>query len=111
MKLIRSTTPLSRQFRPTVIVVSVITLMTASTMTQAGTSYNSSGNESYNKLGDLTIYQASTESNKPTLTLMLDKSGSMGGSYSFQEDESGYGIKNVFQAYEEICTSYDRRGG
>lgn len=110
MKLIRSTTPLSRQFRPTVIVVSVITLMTASTMTQAGTSYNSSGNESYNKLGDLTIYQASTESNKPTLTLMLDKSGSMGGSYSFQEDESGYGINNVFRAYEEICTSYDRRG-
>ncbi|MGB2081872.1 MAG: hypothetical protein ACPHVJ_02895, partial [Psychrobacter sp.] len=73
--------------------------MTASVTTYSGTSYDVVGNASYNKLGDLTIYQPSTESNKPTLTLMLDKSGSMGGGYSFQDDEPGYGIKNMFRAY------------
>lgn len=99
MKLIRSTTPLSKQFRPTAVVIAVATLMASSAMTQAGTSYNGFGDVSYNKLGDLTIYQASTESNKPTLTLMLDKSGSMGGSYSFLEDEDGYGITNMVRAY------------
>lgn len=110
MKLIRSITPLSKQFRPTTVVIAVATLMASSAMTQAGTSYNGSGDVSYNKLGDLTIYQASTESNKPTLTLMLDKSGSMGGSYSFQEDENPYGLHNVVRAYEDICTRYDWRG-
>ncbi len=99
MKLIRSTTPLLKQFRPTAITLAVCALMTASVMTHSGTSYDVVGNASYNKLGDLTIYQPSTESNKPTLTLMLDKSGSMGGSYSFQDDEPGYGIKNMFRAY------------
>ena len=99
MKLIRSTTPLLKQFRPTAITLSVCALMTASVTTHSGTSYDVVGNASYNKLGDLTIYQPSTESNKPTLTLMLDKSGSMGGSYSFQDDEPGYGIKNMFRAY------------
>ena len=86
MKLIRSTTPLSKQFRPTAIVLAVATLMMPSVMSQAGTTYKGD-TPSYNKLGDLTIYQPSTQSNKPTLTLMLDKSGSMGGSVSFQDDE------------------------
>lgn len=86
MKLIQSTTALSPQFRPTAIMLAVATLMMPSAMTQAGTTYNSSGDPSYNKIGDLTIYQASTESNKPTLTLMLDKSGSMKGDYSFSRD-------------------------
>lgn len=110
MKRIHSTLALSPQFRPTTIMLAVGALMASSVMTHAGTAYDSNGNPSYNKLGDLTIYQPSSQSNKPTLTLMLDKSGSMGGSYSFQDDEPGYGIKNVFRAYEEICTSYDRRG-
>jgi len=79
--------------------------MTASVTTHSGTSYDVVGNASYNKLGDLTIYQPSTESNKPTLTLMLDKSGSMGGDYSFQDDEPGYGIKNMFRAY--TCNDWD----
>ena len=99
MKLIRSTTPLLKQFRPTAITLAVCALMTASVTTHSGTSYDVVGNASYNKLGDLTIYQPSTESNKPTLTLMLDKSGSMGGDYSFQDDEPGYGIENMFRAY------------
>ncbi|WP_299068167.1 PilC/PilY family type IV pilus protein [uncultured Psychrobacter sp.] len=105
MKLIRSTTPLLKQFRPTAITLAVCALMTASVTTYSGTSYDVVGNASYNKLGDLTIYQPSTESNKPTLTLMLDKSGSMGGDYSFQDDEPGYGIKNMFRAY--TCNDWD----
>lgn len=105
MKLIRSTPPLSKQFRPTAVVIAVATLMASSAMTKAGTSYNGFGDVSYNKLGDLTIYQASTESNKPTLTLMLDKSGSMGGSVSFQEDET-YRSSRVHRAYTRDCTRY-----
>lgn len=88
MKLIRSTTPLSKQFRPTAIVLAVATLMMPSVISQAGTTYKGD-TPSYNKLGDLTIYQPSTQSNKPTLTLMLDKSGSMKGDYSFPRDING----------------------
>lgn len=106
MKLIRSTTPLSKQFRPTAIVLAVATLMMPSVMSQAGTTYKGD-TPSYNKLGDLTIYQPSTQSNKPTLTLMLDKSGSMGGSVSFHEDEEPYGIYNVYRAYEQHCIGTD----
>lgn len=86
MKLIRSTFALPLQFRPTAITLAVGALIASSAVTHAGTSYDSSGDASYNKLGDLTIYQPSSESNKPTLTLMLDKSGSMEGDYSFIRD-------------------------
>lgn len=89
MKLIRSTFASSPQFRPTAIVLAVSALMASSVITHAGTSYDDRGNASYNKLGDLTIYQPSSESNKPTLTLMLDKSGSMKGDYSFSRDIPG----------------------
>jgi len=102
MKLIRSTTPLLKQFRPTAITLAVCALMTASVMTHSGTSYDVVGNASYNKLGDLTIYQPSTESNKPTLTLMLDKSGSMGGDHSFTQDED-YKYNTIYEAYSKVC--------
>ncbi|WP_298977926.1 hypothetical protein [uncultured Psychrobacter sp.] len=104
MKLIRSTTPLLKQFRPTAIVLAVSALMASSVMTHAGTSYDDRGNANYNKLGDLTIYQPSSESNKPTLTLMLDKSGSMEGDYSFIRDLTFEKVR-VYRAYStrEIC--------
>lgn len=106
MKLIRTTTPLKKQFRPTAIVLAVTTLMMPSIMSQAGTTYKGD-TPSYNKLGDLTIYQPSTQSNKPTLTLMLDKSGSMGGSVSFQDDEGSYGEHTVYRAYTRVCNRYN----
>jgi len=86
MKRMHSTSSSSPQFRPTTIMLAVGALMASSVITHAGTSYDASGNASYNELGDLTIYQPSSESNKPTLTLMLDKSGSMRGDYSFPRD-------------------------
>lgn len=77
-------------------------LMTALTLAlsaaaQAGTSYDANGNVSYDKTGDLTIYQASTDSNNPTLTLMLDRSGSMRGNYSFVSDETVESVR-VYRA-------------
>lgn len=105
MKLIRSTFALSPQFRPAAITLAVGALMASSVITNAGTSYDVSGNASYNKLGDLTIYQPSTESNKPTLTLMLDKSGSMGGDHSFTQDED-YRYTGVYRAYTRECNRY-----
>ncbi|MGP5662900.1 PilC/PilY family type IV pilus protein [Psychrobacter celer] len=109
MKLIRSTFALSPQFRPAAITLAVGALMASSVITNAGTSYDVSGNASYNKLGDLTIYQPSSESNKPTLTLMLDKSGSMGGDHSFTKDED-YGANRVHRAYTRDCIRSNGRG-
>lgn len=109
MKLIRSTFASLPQFRPTAIVLAVSALMASSVMTHAGTSYDDRGNASYNKLGDLTIYQPSSESNKPTLTLMLDKSGSMGGDHSFTKDED-YGANRVHRAYTRDCIRSNWRG-
>ncbi|WP_350561260.1 hypothetical protein [Psychrobacter sp. CAL346-MNA-CIBAN-0220] len=102
MKLIQSNMPLLRQFRPTVMTLVMCTLMAFPVMSQAGTSDDGFGNQRYNKRGDLTIYQASIKSNKPTLTLMLDKSGSMGGSVSFQDDEV-YGYNTIYEAYKREC--------
>lgn len=109
MKLIRSTFALPLQFRPTAITLAVGALIASSAVTHAGTSYDSSGDASYNKLGDLTIYQPSSESNKPTLTLMLDKSGSMGGDHSFTKDED-YGANRVHRAYTRDCIRSNWRG-
>ena len=106
MKRIRSTTPLLIQFRPTAITLVVCALMMPSVMTYAGTAYDSNGTASYNKIGDLTIYQPSTESNKPTLTLMLDKSGSMEGDYSFIRDLTFEEVR-VYRASEfRGCNRY-----
>lgn len=104
MKRIRSTKPLLIQFRPTAITLAVCALMMPSVMIHAGTAYDSSGDASYNKLGDLTIYQPSSESNKPTLTLMLDKSGSMRGDYSFTRDYTFEKV-SVYRAYNitRVC--------
>ncbi|SNT71391.1 PilC/PilY family type IV pilus protein [Psychrobacter sp. LV10R520-6] len=104
MKNIRVNPSLLRQFRPTAITLAICALMASSVTIHAGTSYDGFGNKSHNKLGDLTIYQASVESNKPTLTLMLDKSGSMRGDYSFSEDIPGlpsYSKKYLYR----ICST------
>ncbi|MGE6571029.1 hypothetical protein [Psychrobacter namhaensis] len=108
MKRIHSTFALSSQFRPTAIVLAVGALMASSVITHAGTAYDSTGNPSYNKLGDLTIYQPSSESNKPTLTLMLDKSGSMKGDYSFTRDLTFEKV-SVYRAYstKRVCWGWD----
>ena len=105
MKRIHSTFVLSSQFRPTAIMLAVGALMASSVVTHAGTAYDSIGNPRYNKLGDLTIYQVSTESNKPTLTLMLDKSGSMKGDYSFTRDLTFEKVR-VYRAYStrRVCS-------
>lgn len=102
MKRMHSTFALPPQFRPTAIMLAVSALMASSVITHAGTSYDASGNASYNELGDLTIYQPSSESNKPTLTLMLDKSGSMGGDHSFTQDED-YKYNTIYEAYSRVC--------
>lgn len=105
MKRMHSTFALPPQFRPTAITLAVCAFMTPSVMTHAGTAYDSNGTASYNQIGDLTIYQPSTESNKPTLTLMLDKSGSMGGDHSFTQDED-YKYNTIYEAYSRVCNKW-----
>ena len=92
-----------RPFRATTMAMAIgAMLLTLPMLSQAGTSDDGFGNKRYNKLGDLTIYQPSTKSNKPTLTLMLDKSGSMRGNYSFHEDNE-FIKQDIYTAYKKEC--------
>lgn len=59
-----------------VLALSAISITTSST--QAAVSYNAQGAAIYSTLGDLSIYQPPIGETKPTIMLMLDKSGSMG---------------------------------
>ncbi|MGP9545310.1 PilC/PilY family type IV pilus protein [Psychrobacter sp. AOP7-B1-25] len=60
-----------------VLALSAVALFTT-THTQAAVSYDSKGAATYSTLGDLSIYQPPVGETKPTVMLMLDKSGSMG---------------------------------
>lgn len=105
MKTSQSNKCSRRPFRATTMAMAIgAMLLTLPMLSQAGTSDDGFGNKRYNKLGDLTIYQPSTESNKPTLTLMLDKSGSMWGKYSFKEDDV-YQKQDIYRAYKKVCVS------
>lgn len=77
---------------PLVLALSAIGFVT--THTQAAVSYNAQGVARYSTLGDLSIYQPPVGETKPTVMLMLDKSGSMG---------------NFTQAYRDNGRDYSTR--
>lgn len=63
-------------FKVSTLVVALSAIGLA-TNTKAAVSYDLKGVASYNTLGDLSIYQPPVGETKPTIMLMLDKSGSM----------------------------------
>jgi len=63
-------------FKVSTLVIALSAIGLATT-TKAAVSYDLKGVASYNTLGDLSIYQPPVGETKPTIMLMLDKSGSM----------------------------------
>lgn len=74
---------------------------------EAAVSYKADGTATYSKTGDLSIYQPPVGDVKPTIMLMLDKSGSMDGSYSFLQDLP---TANITRWRVNKCTAYNWRG-
>ena len=64
-------------FKVSPLVLALSTIGFATTHAQAAVSYNTQGAATYSTLGDLSIYQPPVGETKPTVMLMLDKSGSM----------------------------------
>lgn len=97
-----------------VIALSAIGLAT----TKAAVSYDLKGVASYNTLGDLSIYQPPIGETKPTIMLMLDKSGSMNSSSLFDDYGRSNYKNNSFTRVEDVevpkrdfvCTSYYGNG-
>lgn len=68
-------------FKVSPLVLALSAVGFVSIHTQAAVSYNTQGVATYSTLGDLSIYQPPVGETKPTVMLMLDKSGSMGNFY------------------------------
>lgn len=114
-------------FKVIPLVLALSSIAFATTYAKAAVSYNTQGVARYSTLGDLSIYQPPVGETKPTVMLMLDKSGSMGNFY-----RSGYGrIDSLWVDYgssdyqrsnyetvenrevvetEYVCTNYNRFG-
>ncbi|WP_201575905.1 PilC/PilY family type IV pilus protein [Psychrobacter immobilis] len=68
-------------FKVSALAVALSAINILATTTEAAVSYSGSGTASYSTIGDLSIYQPPVGETKPTIMLMLDKSGSMGNFY------------------------------
>ncbi|KRU21557.1 PilC/PilY family type IV pilus protein [Psychrobacter piscatorii] len=108
---------------PLVLALSAIGFVT--THTQAAVSYNAQGVARYSTLGDLSIYQPPVGETKPTIMLMLDKSGSMGNFYrnnygridslwidygSADYKKAPYSITENKEIEKEVWVCVDRKG-
>ena len=102
-------------FKVSTLVVALSAIGLA-TNTKAAVSYDLKGVASYNTLGDLSIYQPPVGETKPTIMLMLDKSGSMNSSSLFEDYGRSNYQRNSFTRVESvevpkreyICTEYYR---
>lgn len=79
-------TPDQFTFKLSILVAALVAVSLPVATGEAAVSYDAAGTASYSKTGDLSIYQPPVGDVKPTIMLMLDKSGSMDGSYSFLQD-------------------------
>lgn len=80
------------KFKVSSLVLALSTIGFATTHAQAAVSYDTKGIPIYSTLGDLSIYQPSVGETKPTIMLMLDKSGSM-NSGSLWDDYGRFNYK------------------
>lgn len=79
-------TPDQFTFKLSTLVAALVAVSLPVATGEAAVSYKADGTATYSKTGDLSIYQPPVGDVKPTIMLMLDKSGSMDGSYSFLQD-------------------------
>ncbi len=100
-------TPDQFTFKLSTLVAALVAVSLPVATGEAAVSYDAAGTATYSKTGDLSIYQPPVGDVKPTIMLMLDKSGSMDGSYSFLQDLP---TTNLTRWRVNKCTAYDRRG-
>lgn len=109
-------------FKASTLAAALTTMTLTMVSSEAAIRYDLRGNPNYDTLGDLSIYQPPIGEIKPTVMLMLDKSGSMGnftqnstridslwddyGSLDYQK--SSYTVTDYIERVEReyICTRY-----
>lgn len=119
-------------FKVSALAVALSVISTSITTAEAAVSYSDNGTARYSTIGDLSIYQPPVGETKPTVMLMLDKSGSMGnftqvgtridslwddyGSSNYQnrpytitETKEVVRIERVCTVYFIICLRYEDR--
>ena len=98
-------TPDQFTFKLSTLVAALVAVSLPVATGEAAVSYKADGTATYSKTGDLSIYQPPVGDVKPTIMLMLDKSGSMNGRFSFYEDFSS---RTTSATYYYICDKYGR---
>lgn len=96
-------TPDQFTFKLSTLVAALVAVSLPVVTGEAAVSYKADGTATYSKTGDLSIYQPPVGDVKPTIMLMLDKSGSMDGSYSFLQDLP---TANITRWRVRKCTAY-----
>ena len=96
-------TPDQFTFKLSTLVAALVAVSVPVATGEAAVSYKADGTATYSKTGDLSIYQPPVGDVKPTIMLMLDKSGSMDGSYSFLQDLP---TTNLTRWRVKKCTAY-----
>ncbi|MGM8900202.1 hypothetical protein, partial [Psychrobacter sp. 1Y4] len=104
-------------FKVSALVLALSAMSLATHNAQAAVSYNLKGEAIYSTLGDLSIYQPPKGETKPTVMLMLDKSGSMNsdslwddyGSFDYQR-ESFTRVENIEVTKYRLATQCNRGG-
>ena len=96
-------TPDQFTFKLSTLVAALFAASVPVVTSEAAVSYKADGTATYSKTGDLSIYQPPVGDVKPTIMLMLDKSGSMDGSYSFLQDLP---TANITRWRVRKCTAY-----
>lgn len=96
-------TPDQFTFKLSTLVTALVAASVPVATGEAAVSYDAAGTATYSKTGDLSIYQPPVGDVKPTIMLMLDKSGSMDGRFSFYEDFSS---RTTSDTYYYICVFF-----
>lgn len=100
-------TPDQFTFKLSTLVAALVAASVPVVTSEAAVSYKADGTPTKpTKTGDLSIYQPPVGDVKPTIMLMLDKSGSMDGSYSFLQDLP---TTNLTRWKVKKCTAYDSK--
>lgn len=102
-------TPDQFTFKLSTLVAALVAVSLPVATGEAAVSYKADGTATYSKTGDLSIYQPPVGDVKPTIMLMLDKSGSMGNFRQYNPDNDTYSrIDSLWDDYGSDAYKYNR---
>lgn len=102
-------TPDQFTFKLSTLVAALVAVSLPVATGEAAVSYKADGTATYSKTGDLSIYQPPVGDVKPTIMLMLDKSGSMGNFRQYNPANSNYSrIDSLWDDYGNDAYKYNR---